>query len=709
VNKYRVVISAVLLSLMFGVTMHPATRQTSSPQDGVIRINVNLVQVDAVVTDGKGKPVTDLSADDFEVLQDGKPQEITNFAYINVLDRSVKLTPRAPTPRQPKNAPPLPPPPTVNIRPEQIRRTIAIVVDDLAMSFNSTVQLREALKQWIDRDMQPGDLVAVIRTSAGMGSLQQFTADKRVLSAAIDLVQYHLGRVGVSSFGPLAGAGLADGVIDTSGFDDEVQHAYTLGSLGAIQYVLQGLRELPGRKTLILFSESMRLQFLQASQGVATQSLNQQTDEERLRRLADAANRSSVVISAVDPRGVVNTGLSVEDNTKEMTPDQINQGVTQRNLDYIASQDGMVMLSQKTGGLFIPGNNDLAAALQEVADDGGGYYLLGYHPEETTFDKKASQRFHSVNVRIKRPGLHIRSRTGFFGTADDQPPAVPETRQAQMVKAMASPFSSGAVRVKLTTLFSDSEKQGSYLNTMLHIDLHDLTFTQDPEGNRTATIDVLAGTFNVDGERVDGLDRSWQLRLPENTYNELLKTGLVYSAHLPVKKPGPYQMRVVLRDATSQNLGSATQFIEVPDLKKGRLALSGIVLAEEHLRKPASGDPAEGQITADDPEGTAALRVFKSGAAALYLYEVLNAHDRDKKPQLEEQVRLFRDGQQVFTTKPTPVNSDKQPNPKRLVGSGRIQLTKVPPGNYILQVIILDKLRKGADSVAAQAIDFQVK
>lgn len=196
--KTRRIIFLVVLVLSCGVTMRSSPRQTP-PQDGVIRINVNLVQVDAVVTDGKGKPVTDLSADDFEIRQDGKPQAITNFAYVNVRDRSIKSAPAAtviPAKNVRPSTPAPPPPPPAVLRPEQIRRTVAIVIDDLALSFDSTVHVREALKEWVDKEMQPGDLVAIIRTSAGMGSLQQFSADKRLLSAAIDLVQYHLGRVG---------------------------------------------------------------------------------------------------------------------------------------------------------------------------------------------------------------------------------------------------------------------------------------------------------------------------------------------------------------------------------------------------------------------------------------------------------------------------------------------------------------------------------
>jgi VWFA-related protein len=704
-RNIRIAAFILAVALASGVTVRSAARQTPS-QDGVIRINVNRVQVDAVVTDSKGKPVTDLRADDFEILQDGKPQPITNFAYINVKNRSADFTPRI-VAVQPKNGPPAPPPPPRALRQDQIRRTIAIVVDDLGLSFESMVRVRDAAKKWVDTEMQPGDLVAVIRTSAGMGALQQFTSDKRLLNAAIDRVQYHLGRVGISSFGPIAAE---TSTIDTSAFDEEVRQSYLLGSLGAIQYVVQGLREMPGRKNVILFSESMELTFQQGNNLVNTRTMTQLTNEDRMRRLADAANRSSVVISAVDPRGVVYTGPTAEDNLSRMSPQQIGQVSSQRSQQLIASQDGMVMLSQKTGGLFLQNTNDISAALRQAIDDGDGYYLLAYQPDQSTFDEKAGTRFHSINVRVKRPGLRVRSRTGFYGTPDSERAPVPETKQQQLVKALISPFSTGSLRVHLTTLFSNSEKQGSYINVMLHIDTHDLAFKQEADGSRSDLLDVAAVTFDAEGHQVDGVDRTYRFQFPEKDYDRILRNGLVYSAHVPIRKSGPYQMRVVLRDDTNQQLGSATQFIDVPDVTKDRLILSGLLLAADQPQASSAESPAEGVVDSDDPNGTPAVRIFKPGASVIYAYQILNAHaDHDKKPQLEGHLRLFRDGQQVFASMPSPVSADKQLNPRRLIAAGRLQLTQIPPGQYVLQIIIADKLRKEKDRIAAQSMDFEIR
>src|SRR5262249_49349287 len=148
----------------------------------------------------------------------------------------------------------------------------------------------------------------------------------------------------------------------------------------------------------------------------------------------------------------------------------------------------------------------------------------------------------------------------------------------------------------------------------------------------------------------------------------------VYSMHVPVKTAGAYQMRVVLRDFSGE-LGSATQFVEVPDVKSGRLALSGIVLGAEQSRTQNAAEPAEGQIDGEDLNATPAVRVFKPGTPLVYVYEILNSRlDRDKKPQLVVQMKLFRDGKELFAGAPSAMNSESAQNPQHLVGIGRIQL-----------------------------------
>jgi VWFA-related protein len=689
-----------------------ASAQTQAPQsfqqnpDNVIRITVNLVQLDAVVTDSKDRPVTNLKKEDFILLQDGKPQTITYFAYVNTGGETRALPASAPKPANSgqKSAPPPPPPPR-GMKPSQIRRTIALVVDDLGLSFESIARIRSTLKKFVDQEMQPGDLVAIMRTGAGMGALQQFTSDKRILYAAIDKVKYNsFGRVGVSSFAPLQA--VTEGAPDTTNADNEREQIFSAGTMGAVQYIVQGLQELPGRKSVILFSEHLKINY---QDGQSDRVLD------AIKRLTDAANRASAVIYTIDPRGLQYTGLTAADNTSGRTPQQLANISSERSQQIWDSQDGLVRLAHETGGLFMHDNNDIGGMLKKVIDDGQGYYLLGYHPDASTFDAKTGQpKFHNLSVRVKTAGLHVRYRSGFFGTSDRTAAPVAQDRRSQLTHALFSPFGSGALHVRLTGLYSQTVK-GPYVTGLFHFDPRELQFADEPDDWHKAVVDVVAMTFGDSGQMVDVVDKTWTMRLKGDTYQRVLKAGMVYRMNVPVKRPGAYQVRIALRDTANGLVGSATQFVEVPDVSKGHLALSGLVLqGEKQTAAPAAAaaaEGAEGQVDEPDPNATAAVRIFKPGTPIVYGYQILNAQaDGAKKPELEVQTRLFRDGQEVYKGAPKAMESGPAEDPKRLVGGGRMQLgEKITPGDYVLQVIVTDKLAKGKYAMAAQSMDFEVR
>src|SRR4051812_1573660 len=172
-NKFLPVIVATIFTVVpaLSQTPVPAPKPTPPADDEVVKISTNLIQIDVSVTDSKGKVITDLKPEEVEVYENGHKQKITNFSFTSAARSQVVKVPAAD-----KTAVPLP---QQVLRPEQIRPTIALVVDDLSLSFTSADQTRRALRKFVDEQMQEGDLVAIIRTGAGIGALQQFTSDKR--------------------------------------------------------------------------------------------------------------------------------------------------------------------------------------------------------------------------------------------------------------------------------------------------------------------------------------------------------------------------------------------------------------------------------------------------------------------------------------------------------------------------------------------------
>lgn len=718
-----VFLAIVLLSTPLIANVHaqqPTPTPSPAPQkpvaqsdaDDVVRITTNLVQVDAVIIDSKGKMVTDLKPEEVEIFENGRKQKISNFSYnVTVADVS-RERPAKPAVID-KNAPPIPP---TRLRPEDVRRTIALVVDDLGLSFESMHYVRRTLKKFVDEEMQEGDLVAIIRTGSGMGALQQFTADKRQLYAAIERVRYNLSRANVGVFAPLQPptAGEMGPAIDKANEDLDKfrEDLFAVGSLGALSYVIKGLRDLPGRKAVLFMSDG----FISLAADDADR--NYRTTE-RMRRLVDMAGRASVVIYTLNASGLQTTGLNAADSTGD-TPSsgqpQLIGVLDSRSRILSDRQASLSYLAYETGGFAITNENYPWVGMRRVLEDQKGYYLIGYRPDESTFSPRTGQRqFHRLTLKVTRPGNYtVRMRNGFFGVSDEEARPKLRTLAQQMTDALTSPFGATGVRLQLTALFASDANEGSYMRAMLHINAADLTFVDTPNSTRQAVFDIVAMTFGDNGVLVDRpLGRTYTIQLSDELYKRALRDGLVYNLTVPIKKPGAYQLRMSFRDSSSERIGSASQFIDAPDIKKKRLALSGLVVRGENRTGKSTLTSTtikpEG-LEEGNAEASAAVRRFARGMVMTYGYFIYNARvEKASNPQLLTQVRLFRDGKEVFTGKETPFDTNQQTDLTRLSVAGAIQLgSEMAPGDYVLQVVVKDLLADQKHRIATQWMDFQI-
>ena len=709
-----VFIIAVLLSLSAGLIAQQRTptatpqqpTQKPTPDDDVVRITTNLVQVDAVVTDNKGKLVTDLRPEELQILENGKEQQITNFSFVELESRP--NAPESKTTPDP-NAPPVPP---VRLKPDQVRRTIALVVDDLGLSFESIHYTREALKKFVAQ-VQPDDLVAIIRTGGGVGALQQFTSDKRQLYAAIERIKwYSVGRGGASPFEPITNLNLdEEGEVVGDSIDDFREEVFTVGTLGAVQYVVRGLNELPGRKSVILIADGLAI-FDRKDPSRSARM------REAVRRLTDFANRSSVVIYTVDVRGLQTLGITAADSVGAMSPQALQTIHSARSALFQDTQDGLIFIAEETGGFAVRNTNDISGGIRRVVEDQKGYYLIGYRPDSATFDAVGARRkFHKLSLKVLRPGKYnVRMRSGFFGVTDERAVPPPASPERSMIAALTSPFGSAGVDLRLTSLFANDAKLGSVLRSYLHISSGDLTFTDEPDGWHKATFDILAVTFGDNGVPVDQLSRTHTVRLKGETYKRALQGGLTYNLLVPIKKAGAYQLRTALRDIPSNRIGSATQFVEVPDIKKNRLTMSGVLVMATPLnvfQKSLKQTPTQlgENETEPDTQATAVLRRFRRNYVLEYGLVIYNAKldKQTGKPQIVTQVRMFRAGQPVFTGRDLPLAVTDQSDLKRLTAGGAIQLgSEMKPGEYVLQVVVTDQLVKGKNRMTSQWIDFEI-
>ena len=544
----------------------PATR----PGQEVVRITTQLVQVDAVVIDKKGKHVEDLTEGDFELLVDGKKQQLTHFSHV-----SLPVVKREPAAKKKTDLVVAPESmPTRQIAPEEVRRTIAFIVDDMGLSPSSMELTRETLKTFVGEQMQEGDLVAIIRTGSGLGMLEQFTSDKRILFTAIEkLIWNPLSRDMMPTFADTSGADEMDAEqaeqqaeqqAARDSFEEFQETSFTTGTLGATSFVVRSLRNFPGRKSVILLSDGFRINSRTNNDNSTQQILHS------LEQLVEQANRSSVVIYSIDAKGLqpFMPGANVGGRPSASAHSDALQTAQE-------ALEGLNYLSHQTGGFTVINTNDLNIGIEEALYDQQSYYLLGFDPDDEKFDR----RRHSIKVNVKRPGVKTRTRSGFFGVSEiERETETPGTRGRQILSALLAPMGARDLSLRMTPFFFNSTKEGPLVRALFHIDCSKLAFKDGPDGRKHLNLDLAAFAFDEEGITADFSARRLVLNFDEKRYREVLAEGLAYRADFQLKKPGAYQFRAVLRDGETGRAGSASQFIRLPDLNKNRLALSGLVM-----------------------------------------------------------------------------------------------------------------------------------
>lgn len=717
-SKIKTLITSGFLICLLSIALNaqtPTPTPTQVTDDDIVKITTTLIQIDVTVTDKKGNIVTDLKPEEFEIYENKKKQEISNFSFIRT-NSQFKPRSEIQSKEVKRSAIPIPP---VPVRPEQVRRTIALVVDDLGLSSESIHFVRSSLKKFVDEQMQFGDLVAIIRTGGGIGATQQFTNNKQQLYAAINNIKWNsLGRGGANPFSTddisdtesakEAGLPVTDEQIEEErqtnlSADTFKEDIFSVGTLGAINFIVKGMDKLPGRKSVMLFSDGFRISPT-ASPGIESFRKSSPRDTgasakllQGLKNLTDLANRAAVLIYSFDARGLradLGDPGTAEYNRK-------------RNILY-NNREGLKFLAKETGGQTFFDENDMNRGLDKALEDQKGFYLLGYQPDTDSFDP-TTRRFNELEVKVNRPGLQVRYRSGFFGVADTQINPKTNNPAQQLLSAISSPFGVNDIKLQLNTVFGYNETEGSFLQSFVHIDGKELTFIEEADGWRKAVFEVLAISFGENGVPIDRLSRVQTLRLRGETYKKMIQEGFVYDFIFAVKKAGAYQMRIAIRDTSSAKIGSANQFIEVPNLKKNRLTLSGLLL-ENFTDQQWSKTQLEKQVDPTvDAKADTALRRFKKGTILRYGLNIYNAEtDSSGKTKLQTQIKLFLDGKLILEGQP---NSNIQESPTttgtNFVG-GLVLGDEMESGDYVLQIIVTDNLDQKKRNVASQWTQFEI-
>jgi len=699
-NKYFFRIVVLYLGLFFlpipfsaGQDIPVATvveNEADSVNSYTIKVNVHEVRLDVVVVDGKGRPITDLTADDFEIYQDKLSQEVSSSVYINDQTQAVA------SPVASKNDAPnllshsIPGKP---LKEEEVRRTIVFIVDDLSMTFEDMYFAKMGLKGFVEKQMQPGDMVSIMRAGYGNGLLDKFISDKRQLIARID----SLSSVGFAMETRIYGS-----------------------QLKALSYGIRSLKDLPGRKIIFLMTSEPTIKnpfdnFTTLNEDGRSE-LTQNSDRPTMNylemygssydRLADEALRAGVVVHLLDARG-----LFYRRDKPDNDDNDDNELISPWN-----------PLPAKTGGIIVTDSNFFLDGIGKDANNMiAGYYLLSYIPPPNTFDRDVFRR---LSVKVKRKGAVVHTREGFYSrtgseTYSDTPSANP------LVDAIFAPFQYTDLDVNMTAGYikgpksvfilspdadwyatpTKSDFPGYLLRAWIHLDPKDVKIIETDDGGAQIILETVCLTSDINGRMQDLRELKYEFNIEPGKKSENLvwiqKHGIRFTLLLPVKKPGAYTVHIAIRDTESGKVGFAYQFVEIPDLKKKGLELSSIFMLTSTddliwMSSDVTKELEKGVFSPIFQEGevrSPALRNYASGDKLQTLTMLYNA---DKKAiarsEIETQSILYKNGKEFVRNEPRPITTTEAKTPDSIsllqeltIGSGML------PGDYVLQRIATDK------------------
>lgn len=706
----------IAAALLLSVAAFPQARPQKSNEDQPIKISTQLVQLDAVVTDKNGRVVKGLTKDDFELSERGKKQLISFFEYVDAGKGSQRagaaagLPSEQPSPQGPAE--------------RDIRRIFAFIVDDLTIRLEDLAYTRELLTNFVNTRMQPGDLVAIVRTVGGKGLLQQFTTDKNILLRAIAslrVVTHPLSLVGgIAGQQPLDVTALMGGeasaenliAIDTSLLiDDTNQTLRSRMSLGTTSDVIDSMKQLPGRKSLVLISgglPTMTAQFrpsaasndgLPMTTAVQSGIMSASTFSAFLTRLADKATRAGVAIHTIDIRGLsAQVPVARFDDTPGKSamgaanpqfgrlPDETLLGKS----NVMDEQLGLRALSNDTGGIAVVNKNNFGEGLDKIIEANDGYYLLAYTPSDNEF--KGDFRKIEVKIKNAQSGWKVYSRRGYFAR-EDKATAGPVTMQDQLLAAINSPLARREIDLDAMFLYKSVEQSKGAIDVNLTIESSKLQFDK-VDDKQEATFDVAGFVFDELSKLRGGFSETIKVDLTPEELARIKGGGLAYSANTTLP-PGAYQIRIAVRDNKNGHIGTLSQYVEVPDLSKGRLSASSLLL----------GTAPAGEMTAK-PIPLAANKQISRKQDLRYAAFVYNAKTKDNRYQVRTQLFISQKGRVIYKEPEETVQMTDKNAP--LVKIGQLVLSNVAPGRYALTLVITDPLADKKANTVTRGMDFVV-
>ena len=657
-------VSVVLLIASATTSILGQTPQRSEP---TFRVQVDAVEFDAFVTDAQGNPITDLTADDFEVLEDGKAQTITSFALVNIPIERRDRPLGAPAPIEPD----------VQTNDRDDGRVYVIALDEVAGE--QALRTRRFLHRFFERYFAANDIAAVVflgRTNTA--NTQDFTGSTRLLLQAVDTFTGGFpDGPAVTSAAPVPASISPPPSPGPASPNQEATFALRR-SMGSFRSIVEFMAGVHGRrKALLLFSQGYPIDVFRVIDyrgGVLS------LQEEDLHKAVTAATRNNVAIYPIDPRGLTaDGGLGESETGVSADPgERVTASIT-----GMEARQSLRALAQATGGFAVVNTNSFESAWDRIVRENSSYYVLGF----SSTNERRDGRFRRLQVRVKRPGVQVRGRNGYVAPLRNERPAppqpVPANMSAGLAAALRSPLAVTGLPLRVFAAPYKGEGREATVAIAVEVDASKLNLEKQGE--------VYAGALEVSFSSIDtrskifpGQTFTSKLSLKPDTYARALQGGLRVLTGTRLA-PGRYQLRVAASNRSTAS-GSVIYDLTVPDFGKEPLTMSGVsltsVVSAEALTVTSQNPLADAL-----PGPMTSTRDFAAGDTLGLYTEVYEGSGSNSPHTVDLTAELRGEDGRVL------VRRTEQRSSKELLGksggygfAATLPLTDVAAGTYIIHV-----------------------
>ncbi|HYK37273.1 VWA domain-containing protein [Alloacidobacterium sp.] len=678
-------------------------QQDQQSEAYTLKVNSDLVLTNIIVRDKKtGQIVKGLKQSDFTITENGKPQQITSFDYESV-DEAAALN-EATISGKAGNSIVLGKSPVMTGDALRDHRLVVLFFDITSMQPEDVERAQDAARNYINKQMQPADVVAVVSLDSSLSLDQDFTQNKQLLLNAVNSYS------GDQTQGFAPGAtSTTNQVEDTTAYtadESEYNDINTDRELFAIASIAKSLNYINQKKALVYFSG-----------GISRDGIENQAS---LHSAINSAVRSNMSIYSVDARGLQAISPLGDASTGSIRGNSAyNGGALQNNLDAnFNSQEVMANLSSDTGGKAFFDSNDFAPAFQRMQQDMSEYYVIGFRSTDTRRDGS----YRRLSVKVNRSDLKLEYRPGYYAPADYKH-SNKEDRERQLEDELASDLPATDMSVYLQALYFRLDDFHYAVPISILVPGSQIPFVKGGDRDK-ATLDVI-GEVKDSAGRVIGNARD-TVKLAIDQAQQVRQRTIQYSTSFTLPA-GKFHLKFVVRENETGRMGSFETNINVPDLRKAPVKLSSVVLASQRI--PA-GKKAESPLIQDGQELVPNLaHVFRQNQHLYFLYEVYNPakapassntqdlssrpeHSGAEGPAVQSQakqknggkgkdtpttpVRVFTsieflsNGLKVYETPLIQATHLNEPTRDAITFQFDVPLTDLKPGLYTCQVNVID-------------------